>query len=459
MRLAILIIGLLTVFTFTSASAQLNGLERFERDIKAKFDQTGATMTYKESSALGASGFVLGGVVISAPAGPDPAAKPDKIAIERLTVEDLDFDRVAADKVPAFVRLRAEGIKAVTEAADSQLALMMKSYDLPNVPFGLVIDYRHDSGRKVFTLTRLELTMPGLARFEFGMTVDGVASLDPPKDEQAKAAAAAAVALRTASLTYDDASLLSRILTAAARNIGAQPEALVGQAVGTLGGLSAGQPAEAQAVFDSLVSFVQDWRKPVGPIRVSVNPPGKIGMADAQKMMAANAIKDVFGLSVNYAGTRAGAAAKVAPPPPAAQPAPQTSTTQPPAPAPAPAPVTPVEVSCEANTRLFFLQDGVWWPATVRGPASGGECTLRVDGEQEDDVFALVPGETVPWSIDGPGTPATACRRGDLVLVHYKGTWYTGQVKADAPEGQDCPVKYDADYDDELVPMDIIRLQ
>lgn len=221
----------------------------------------------------------------------------------------------------------------------------------------------------------------------------------------------------------------------------APPETLVGQATGVLGGLSAGQLAEAQAVFDSLVSFVEDWRKPVGPIRISVNPPGKFGMVDAQKITTANAIKDVFGLSVNFAGTRAGAAAKAA------------------SPAPAPVPVTPVEVSCEANTRLFFLQDGVWWPATVHGPAAGGECTLRVDGEKEDDVFALAPGETLPWSIDGPGTPATACRGGDLVLVHYKGTWYTGQVKADAPDGQDCPVKYDADYEDELVPLNIIRLR
>lgn len=313
MRLAILIVGLLMIFTFTSASAQLNGLERFERDVKAKLPQNGASITYKDAAPLGTSGFVLGGVMLSAPASPDRAAKPDKIAIERLTVEDIDFDRIAAARVPEFVRLRAEGIMAVTDGADSQLALLMKSYDLPNVPFGLVIDYRHDSARKVFTLTRLELTMPGLARIEFGMTLDGVASLDPPKDEQAKGAAAAEVAVRTASLTYDDASLLSRILAAVSRNMGGTPESLIAQTTAGLGQLSAGHPADAQAVFDSLVSFVEDWRKPTGPIRVSVNPPEKFGMADVPKMTAANAIRDVFGLSISYAGTRAGAAAKAAP--------------------------------------------------------------------------------------------------------------------------------------------------
>ena len=456
MRFTILIIGFLTLFSFAPASAQGNGLERFERDVKPRIIKNGVGLTYKEAASLGPSGFILGGVVISAPAGPDPAAKPDRIAIERLTVEDIDLDRIAAQRVPSFVRLRAEGIKAVTEAADSQLAAMMKSYDIPDVPFGLVLDYRHDAARKVFTISRWELTMPGLARIEFGLTLDGVTSLEPPKDEKAKAAAAAEVAVRTASLTYDDASLLSRILTAASRNMGGKPEALVGQAVGALGGLGAGQPAEALAVLDALVSYVQDWQKPAGPIRVSVNPPGKLGTADLQKIGLANAIKDVFGLSVNYAGTRPGATAKAAPPPPPAQAAPA------PAPAPAaeaPAQAAPVEVACKSDERLFFLQDGVWWPATVRGPAPGGECTVRVDGEKEDDVFALLPGETVPWSIDGPGTPLTACRGGDLVLVLYEGTWYTGQAKADAPDGQPCPVKYDADYDDELVPLDIMRLQ
>lgn len=451
MRHSVLVIGFLTLFSFTPMSAQSNGLERFERELKPMINKVGNGITYKDAAPLGASGFVLSGVILTTPSGNGPAAKgppakPDLVAIDRLTIEDLDFDGIVAGRAPGFVRLRAEGIKAVAEAADSQLAGMMKSFDIPNVPLGLVIDYRHDEPREIFTLSRLELTMPGLARIEFSVTLDGVATLEPPKDEKARAAATAGVTVRTASLTYDDTSLLNRLLTAMARKIGATPDMFVGQAVETLAGLSAGQPAEAQVVFDALVSFVQDWSKPAGPIRVSVNPPGKIGMADMRKVGMANAIRDVFGLSVNYAGTRPGAAAKAAA---------QTGTA--PALAPAPAPV--VEVNCTANERLYFLQDGVWWPATVRAPTPDGECTLRVDGENEDDVFALEPGKTVAWSIDGPGSPATSCRKGDLILVHYKGTWYTGQVKDDAPGGQDCPVKYDADFDDEVVPLDTMRMR
>ena len=186
MRRAILMVaGVLTVFTATSALAQIDGLERFEREVKPQFMKDGAGITYKDATALGPSGFVLSGVTLTEPAGKQPDAKPSRITIERLTVEDIDFDRIAAGQVPEFVRLRAEGVMA-DDATGTELAESMKSYDIPNVPLGFVLDYRQDSVRKVFALNRLEVTMPGLARIEFGLKLDGVASLEPPKDEQAR---------------------------------------------------------------------------------------------------------------------------------------------------------------------------------------------------------------------------------------------------------------------------------
>ena len=101
MRRAILMVaGVLTVFTATSALAQIDGLERFEREVKPQFMKDGAGITYKDATALGPSGFVLSGVTLTEPAGKQPDAKPSRITIERLTVEDIDFDRIAAGQVP-----------------------------------------------------------------------------------------------------------------------------------------------------------------------------------------------------------------------------------------------------------------------------------------------------------------------------------------------------------------------
>lgn len=459
MRRTILAIGFLALLAAAPASAQSDGLQRFERDAKPQLLKGGSGLTYREATALGPSGFVLTGVVLSETAGKQPSGKPSRMTIERLTVEDIDFERIAAGLTPEFLRLRADGIRADADADGSELVEGMKRYDIPNVPLDLVLDYRLDSARKVFALNRLELTMPGLARIEFSLTLDGVASLETPEDEKARERAAAQVALRTASLVYDDGSLLRRLLTAAAREMGTVPASLVADATGFLGTLGVGQPAEALAVLDALVSFIEDWRQPAGPIRISVNPPATVGMSDYEKLTASNAIKTVFGLSVGYAGTRAGAAARAAES--------QTVATAPPAQAPVRKPLAAppttstaarATVACTTGSRLFALDGGVWWPATARAPVPDRQCVVRFDGESEDAVIPLDTDTTLAWSFEGPGRPATACRKDDFVVVPDDGAWYVGRVKNDAPPDRPCPVKYVGDYDDEEVPLNLVRV-
>lgn len=459
MRIAILLFGLLA-FVGPAALAAADGLERFEKDLKPRLTADGTGLSYRDAKALGPSGFVLGGVVLTQPPGQPGSGQqgsggPSRLTIDRLTVEDVDFDRIAAGLAPGFLRLRAEGIKADENAAGSDLDDLMKSYDLPNVPVDLLVAYRHDGARQVFSLDRLELIMPGLARLEIGLTLDGVATLDSPPDDKAREALEDAVTLRTASLTYDDASLLRRVLTAAARETGQSPDALAAHAAVALAALAADQPGETTAVIDALVSFIQDWRQPAGPIRATVNPPANVGMADSGRLTVPNAIKEVFGLSVSYGGTRAGAAARLVPPAPAAAPQPAAPT----AAAPTAAAPTTATTACTAGTRLFLLAAEVWWPATAREPLQGDRCVVRFDGENDDEIASLAPGTALPWSVDGPGSPATACRRGDRVLVHDDGAWYRGQVKADAGRDRPCPVRYVGDFADEEVPLGQIRMQ
>jgi hypothetical protein len=52
---------------------------------------------------------------------------------------------------------------------------------------------------------------------------------------------------------------------------------------------------------------MQDWKKPNGPIKISIKPAKSASLNDLDKIMQPNALVDIFGLSVDYAGTRAGA--------------------------------------------------------------------------------------------------------------------------------------------------------
>ena len=51
-----------------------------------------------------------------------------------------------------------------------------------------------------------------------------------------------------------------------------------------------------------------DWKQPKGPIKITIKPAKTAGMADLDKIMEPNALTDLFGLAVDYGGTRAGVA-------------------------------------------------------------------------------------------------------------------------------------------------------
>jgi len=245
------------------AFAQLNGLQRFEREIKPQLEEDGGTFTYDGAAALGPSGFVLNGVRVTVPADKNasPAdSKPSRVGIDRLTVEDFDFDGAARKEPPRFARMRVDGVKSIGE--ESGLDKLMRSYGIPDVALNVVIDFRQDDQRKVFALNRLEVALPGQARLELSLTLDGVASLAPPPAADAAAKDAAKpedeIKLRTATILYEDASLLGRVLTAAAHEQGVSPDDWTREAAEFLALLSADQPPEVLAMLDALVSYVQD---------------------------------------------------------------------------------------------------------------------------------------------------------------------------------------------------------
>ena len=283
----------------TGAFAQ-NGLERFEKDIKPQFELE--KFAYESGQAVGSSGFVLNKVVAVVPANAATGDKASTIKIDKVTVEDIDFDRLkkssSDDDMPRFAKLRLDGL-----TGDDEVFTSLTPYGIPNVPVDIVFDYRLDAASKVLTLNKLEIGLRGQARIAVELVMDGISD-KASQMENAKADGR----LRSASVTFDDQGLLSKLLPALAKENGDKPENLVAIALMGIAGFSDGQGPATLKVLDTVASFVSDWKAPKGPLTLGVKPSKSASLSDLDKVMQPNALIDVFGLNAAYSGTRDGAA-------------------------------------------------------------------------------------------------------------------------------------------------------
>ena len=294
-------IGILLALLLVSTPALAeNGLQRFERELKPQLQFE--KLSYGGADALGDQGFVLKDVVAVVPATPETDNKPTTIKIDKVIVEAIDFDRFAArrqDRLPRFVKMKLEGVTG-DESAYGAVA----AYGVPNAPADLALDYKLDAGAQRLSVDKLEIGLRGLGRVELSFVVDGVSDrteeMDKAKDKSR---------LQSAALTIDDKGLLAELLLANAKGQGNKPEDLVALTLLTLSSLAASQDAESMKAFDSVASFISDWRAPKGPITVTVRPAAGASFADVGSLMMPNALRDVLGLKVTYTGTREGAAA------------------------------------------------------------------------------------------------------------------------------------------------------
>ena len=272
--------------------AAADGLSRFEEAIK---QAPPGSFTYKSGKALGDSGFVLEGVVVTPPADATGGAKAEPVAIKRISVEDFDFASIDKNVPPNFVKLRVEGIAIGPKPAEGVDLKEMTGLDKLSADF--LLDYRLDPERKTMTLNRLELDLSGLARLELSMVLDGV-------NPEAVDKAADDATLRTASLAFEDRSLLRTVLPVAAKLQGGDTDALLKTVKELLGGMRDGQGAPSLAVLDAVGSFVEDYKQPKGPLRITLNPTAKTTMASVAEIKDPDAAIKALGLVVSYAGTR-----------------------------------------------------------------------------------------------------------------------------------------------------------
>jgi hypothetical protein len=296
--------GVAMLLLWVAQPAAADGLAQFEKAIK---EAPPGALTYKSAKALGDNGFVLEEVVVKSPE-PATGAKTKPIAIKRVTVEDFDFAAVEKDTPPNFAKLKIEGMVITPHrAAGIDLA---KLTGIDEITADFQLDYRLDPKLKTMTLKALVLDLNGLARLEFSMVLDGVSADSVDKPEKAMNDAT----LRSASLVFEDHSLLGKVVPAAAKMQDMKPAALVTMAKVMLGGLRDGQGPATLAVLDAIESFIEDYREPKGPLKLALDPPGKTSAAAVMDMKTPDEAFKALGLKVSYAGTR--------PQTPAAKPAP-----------------------------------------------------------------------------------------------------------------------------------------
>ena len=277
----------------TALPGAADGVSQFEQKIRPQLPAN--SFTYANAKALGNNGFVLEDVVVMLPADATGGTKAEPVAIKRVTVENFDF--AGLDKrVPLFLKIRIEGITVAGKPAVG--VDLNKVAGIDQVIADFALDYRVDPDRKTLTLDKLELDVGSLARFELSLVLDGVS---PDLAGQPEAAMNDAT-LRTATLTFEDRSLLSKVVPAAAKLQGTDVDAIMKQAKTMLGGMRAGQSAATLAVFDALGSYLDDYKRPKGPLKITVNPPNKASAAALSDITSPDDAVRALGLVVTYGG-------------------------------------------------------------------------------------------------------------------------------------------------------------
>ena len=282
--------------SFAGAAWAQDGLQRFEKEIKPQLELK--SLTYKTGTAVGTSGFVLTDVVAVVPANASTGDKETTIKIEKVAVDELDFDRLKKDakddEAPRFARLKLEGI-----TGDDEIFTALAPYGVPKVPVDIALDYAIDGKEKVLTLKTLEVSLRGQGKVTLALVIDGISDKSSAMDDGR---------LRTAALTIDDNGLIAKVLPAMAKEQGGKPQDMVDTALSTLAGFSAMQGPPTLSALDAVASFIADWKAPKGPLALGLKPTKTAGLDDLDKIMMPNALVDLFGFTATYPATKAGAA-------------------------------------------------------------------------------------------------------------------------------------------------------
>jgi len=107
-----------SAFFFAAGATAQDGLQRFEKEIKPQMELK--SFTYGSASAIGSSGFVLNNVVAVMPGSGATGGKDTTVKIEKVTADEVDFDRMKAggsDDIPRFMKIKLEASRPTTRCS------------------------------------------------------------------------------------------------------------------------------------------------------------------------------------------------------------------------------------------------------------------------------------------------------------------------------------------------------
>jgi len=283
---------------FAASPALANGFDRFQREVAPKLGPQ--TLTFRGGAPAGAEGFVLNDVVVrQPPKSGGPAV--EILRMGRLTVDRLDFARLARGEDAHFAKLRAEGLVASPTAEQTAT---WRNYGLGHRPSTIDLDFGFDAPRQTLTIRRFEAVTPGQGRLLADASLTGLAALTGPPGSNLLQRSS----LRSAKLFFDDQSLAAEAVATAADRAGKSREALIAEWLGVLKLFSLGRDTATVSALDALASFLTDYRRPAGPIQITAAPARPVPISVLQTLWLAPDAATAAGLSVSYPGTRRGAA-------------------------------------------------------------------------------------------------------------------------------------------------------
>jgi hypothetical protein len=279
----------------TAASA--DGLDRFQREVLPRLAP--GTLSFGKATASGPLGVVLENVVFNSN-GRDGARPGETYRIARVSIEAFDFEGITAGGAARFATLQLSGVQ-IPESAS--FAGFLRKFGVLPPAADISLDYRYDPATQVLSVTRLDITAPGLARLSGDVIFEGI---KPPFLEGNRLFNEASV--RSARLTYEDQSALGRAIAASASRQGKSHETVEREWRGNLGNWSRNKGEQTTAALDAVVSVVEDHRRPKGPVRITLAPARPMPLRQVALQALGSDFARSVGLSVAYTGTRSNAA-------------------------------------------------------------------------------------------------------------------------------------------------------
>lgn len=257
------------------------------------------TITYEDAKSLGPRSFEMTGIVIK-PEGPESA-----IPVAKLTVDDIDMASLMQGQAPGTLKMRVEGI-AFDESNLDLGPELWEMLETDTLLANIALDFVTDQATRGATLNDLTIELPGFARLAFELDMLGI---DTSSMMTSPEMAMFSAALRSASVTFEDETILGRSLSAAVKETGLGEQQLLDEALQEIANALAeigAQPGDrVYAVGEVLGGLLTDARSPKGPVVFALAPETPVNFGQISATPGPNEAAELLNLQVSYAGSRA----------------------------------------------------------------------------------------------------------------------------------------------------------